>query len=139
MYVQVWGNYRYIFLSPRHSLREKIVLESKVSFFFRLRHLWFRYGNHAVDGNTSKPSLSENFVSQKCFVDAQSSCHFVVMLICHSRSRYSHLPISLHLIASDACEIFFSKIGGMVGVERAYDFHELVNTTNTVNRLIGIG
>ena len=29
----------------------------------------------------------------------------------------------------------FKKIGGMVGLERAYDFYELVNTTNNVNRL----
>ena len=44
----------------------------------------------------------------------------------------------LHLTRSDACEIFVSKIGGMVGLERAYDFHELVNTTNTINCLAAL-
>lgn len=44
----------------------------------------------------------------------------------------------LHLTGSDLCEIFFSKIGGMVGLERAYDFHKLVSTANTLNQLWGI-
>lgn len=33
---------------------------------------------------------------------------------------------------------FFSKIGGMVSHERAYDFHQLVNTANTLNRLTAL-
>jgi hypothetical protein len=34
--------------------------------------------------------------------------------------------------------MFFSKIGGMVGMERAYDFYELVNCTNTFNHVVVI-
>ena len=64
------------------------------------------------------------------------SCHFVVLLICHFRDRYLHLRVLLHLTGSDACEIFFSKIGGMEGNERAYDFHQLVSSANTLNCLI---
>ena len=33
---------------------------------------------------------------------------------------------------------FFSRIGGMNGHERAYDFHELVNTANTLNHISAI-
>lgn len=35
-------------------------------------------------------------------------------------------------------KLFFSKIGGMVGLERGYDFNELLNTANTLNHLFGI-
>jgi len=40
----------------------------------------------------------------------------------------------LHLIGSASCD-FFSKIGGMVGLECAYNFLELVNIANTINYL----
>ena len=63
------------------------------------------------------------------------SCHFVVLLIFHFRDTYPDLPVPLHRTGNDSCEIFFSKIGGMEGHERAYDFHQLVNTANTLNRL----
>jgi len=45
------------------------------------------------------------------------------------------LSIPLHLLGSDACEIFFSKIGGIEGHERAYNFHQLISIANTLNRL----
>jgi hypothetical protein len=51
---------------------------------------------------------------------------------------YSHLPVPLYLIGSDCCEIFFSKVGGMYGMERAYDFHELQNCANALNHLAAI-
>ena len=63
------------------------------------------------------------------------SYHFVVLLIYHFRDKYPHLAVLLHLTSSDACEIFFSKIRGMEGHERAYNFHQLVSTANTLNRL----
>jgi hypothetical protein len=137
-YLSVVGDYIDIFASPSLDLRSRLVLASKVSFFFRLWKLWFKYGDHSVLGNTASFSVKENFISQQSFIDVQLSCHFAVLLICHFRDKYSHLPVPLHLTGSDSCEIFFSKIGGMVGLERAYDFHELVNTANTVNRLAAV-
>ena len=74
-------------------------------------------------------------MSQQCFLDIQLSCHFVVLLICHFRDRCLDLGVPLHLTGSDSCEVFFSQIGGMNGLERAYDFHELVNTANTLNHI----
>jgi hypothetical protein len=62
----------------------------------------------------------------------------MVLLIQYFRDFHNHLPIPLHLTGSDACEIFFSKVGGMQGMERAYDFHELVNCANTLNHLAAI-
>jgi hypothetical protein len=68
----------------------------------------------------------------------QVSCHFIVLLILHFRDKYAHLPVPLHLAGSDSCKVFFSKIEGMVGLERAYDFHEVVGTAHTLNHLSSI-
>ena len=134
-YLLICSNYIDIFLSPALDLRSRVVLAAKISFFFRLWKLWFQFGDQGVGGNSKKLTVATNFVSQQCFIDVQISCHFVVLLICHFHDKYSQLPVPLHLIGSDACEIFFSKIGGMEGHERAYDFHQLVSTANTLNRL----
>ena len=138
MYLEMCASYIDIFCSPRLGLRERIVLAAKVSFFFRIWKLWISHGDHSVFGNTRKITSTDCFVSQQCFLDIQMSCHFVVLLIVHFKTRYLGLAVPLHLTGSDSCEIFFSKIGGMVGLERAYDFNELVNTANTLNHLSGI-
>ena len=41
----------------------------------------------------------------------------------------------MHLTGSDVCEKFFSKVGGMVGLERAYDFTDLLHAVGTLNRV----
>ena len=61
-----------------------------------------------------------------------------MLLVKHFRDVYPHLPVPLQLTGSDSCEIFFSKIGGMNGMERSYDFHDLVNTANTLNHLSNV-
>ena len=61
--------------------------------------------------------------------------HFIVLLICHFRDKYPHLIVPFHLTGSDSCKIIFSKGGGMVGMEKAYDFYELVGCANSVNHL----
>jgi hypothetical protein len=66
------------------------------------------------------------------------SYHFVVLLVSIFRDRYPNLQVPLHLTGNDSCEIFFSKIGGMVDMERAYDFQELVNYANTLNQLAAV-
>ena len=134
-YLQICADYVDIFCSPRHSLRSRIMLAAKVSFFFRLWKLWLKHGFHGVQGNSVDLVEAKHFVSAQCFADIQMSCHFAVLLICHFRDRYPHLQVPLHLTGSDSCEIFFSKIGGMNGNERAYDFHELLGTANTLNHL----
>ena len=100
--------------------------------------MWLRHDNHGVMGNTEYVQPKLDFVSQQCFLDIQLSCHFLVLLVCHFRDRYPHLPMPLHLNGSDSDEIFFSKVGGMVGMERSYDFHELVSCANIVNHLSAI-
>lgn len=79
-----------------------------------------------------------HFVNQQCFVHIQLSCHFVVLLICHFQDKHLYLQVPLHLIGSDSSKEFFSKIGGMNGNERAYDFHELLNTANILNHLLEV-
>ena len=122
LYLGICADYISIFLSLSLSLRDRVVLASKVSFFFRIWKLWFTYGDHNVGGNTKTPTLQECFVSNQCYLDVQLSCHFVVLLIRYFRDAFSHLPVPFHLTGSDSCEIFFSKVGGMQGMERAYDF-----------------
>ena len=51
LYLEVCSNYIDIFLSPSLDLRSRIVLASKVSFFFRIWKLWFQFGNHSIGGN----------------------------------------------------------------------------------------
>lgn len=80
-------------------------------------------------------TIAQNFISHQCFIDIQIACNFVVLLICYFRDKYSHLHVPLHLTGNDSCEKKFPKIGGMVGIERAYDFHELLSIANTLNRL----
>jgi hypothetical protein len=138
MYLQICSDYIDIFLSLSLCLRDRIVLASKVSFFFLIWKLWHKFGDHSVRGNTKSLTVHESFVSNQCFLDVQISCHFVVLLIQYFRDFHRHLPILLHLTGSDACEIFFSKVGGMQGMERAYDFNEHVNCANTLNQLAAI-
>ena len=79
-----------------------------------------------------------NLVSQQCFINIQLSCQFAMLLICHFRDRYVHLPVPFHLTRNDSCEFIFSKIGGMNGNERSYNFHELINMANTLNHMFAI-
>jgi len=69
------------------------------------------------------------------FLDIQMSCHFVVLLIKHFINQYLELIVPLHFIGSNSYEVFFPKIGGMLGMECAYDFSELVNCANTFNHV----
>jgi hypothetical protein len=135
IYLQICGDYIDMFLSVRLDLQSRVVLAAKVSFFFRLWKLWIKHGDHGVLGNSKSVNAQESFVSQQCFVDIQMSCHFVVLLISLFREKYPTFLVPLHLTGSESCEMFFSKIGGMVGMERAYDFHELVRCANTLNQL----
>ena len=50
--------------------------------------------------------------------------------------QYSNLPCALHLTGSDVCENFFSKVNGMVRVEKEYDFVDLLNAIGTLNRVV---
>ena len=129
LYLKICIDYISIFLSISLSLRERVVLAAKVSFFFRIWKLWFKYGDHGVEGNTKTLTLQECFVSNQCYLDVQLSCHFVVLLIKYFRDAFSHLLVPFHLIGFDLCEIFFSKVGGMQGMERAYDFAQVAPRT----------
>jgi hypothetical protein len=112
-YLGICANYVDIFISAKLLLYRRVVLATKVSFFFRLWRLWLKHGNHTVGGNTKSLTQAASFVSQQCFLDVQMSCHFVVLLIKMFRDFYLALEVSLHLTGSDSCEIFFSRIGGM--------------------------
>jgi hypothetical protein len=72
------------------------------------------------------------------FLDIQISCHFVVLLIKHFKNQYLELIVPLHFIGSNFYEVFFPKIGIMLGMECAYDFYELVNCANTFNHVVAI-
>lgn len=80
-------------------------------------------------------TLKQNFISRETFMDIQLSCHFVVLLIKIFRDRYSHLAVPLSSTGSDACENFFSKVGGMVSNERCYDGCDLLSSAGALNRI----
>src|SRR5450759_4435948 len=138
MYLTICGDYIDIFLNTTLTLRGRVVLCGKVSFFFRLWQLWCFHGNHKVGGNTQPISFGRNCVPIQTFLDIQMSVHFVVLLIIQFRDNFSHLPVPLRLTGSDACEQFFSKVGGMQGHERSYDISELVDCATSLNRLAAL-
>ncbi|KAL3677704.1 hypothetical protein R1sor_020660 [Riccia sorocarpa] len=54
------------------------------------------------------------------------------------KDKYPCLAVPLSRTWSDVCEIFFSKVRGMAGVERAYDFGDLLRSAGSLNRLAEI-
>ena len=77
-----------------------------------------------------------NFISREAYQDVKISCHFAVLLMRLFHDKYSNLPCALHLTGSNVCENFFSKVVGMVGVERTYDFLDLLHAIGTLNRVV---
>lgn len=67
-------------------------------------------------------------------MDVQISCHFVVLLIKYFKDFHPGLKCPLHLTGSDAAEIFFNKIGSMVGQERTYDLMDMLHSIGILNR-----
>ncbi|KAL3678512.1 hypothetical protein R1sor_021468 [Riccia sorocarpa] len=134
LYLEIVADYIDIFYSVKLDLYSRIVLCGKVSFFFRLWRLWLMRGNHTVSGVTQ--SLSEkNMVSLECWHDVQMSCHMVVLLCRLFRDNYPGMKVPMHLLGSDCCEHFFSRVGGMSGYERNYDFADLIDCASGLNRL----
>ncbi|KAL3694044.1 hypothetical protein R1sor_007695 [Riccia sorocarpa] len=81
-------------------------------------------------------TLSEkNMVSIECWYDVQMSCHMVVLLCILFRDKFTGQRVPLHLLGSDCCEHFFSRVGGMSGYERNYDFADLIDCASGLNRL----
>ncbi|KAL2642793.1 hypothetical protein R1flu_010380 [Riccia fluitans] len=48
------------------------------------------------------------------------------------------MALPLHLLGSDACEQFFSRVGGMRGYERNYDFGDLLDCASGLNHLAAL-
>ncbi|KAL3680514.1 hypothetical protein R1sor_023470 [Riccia sorocarpa] len=72
---------------------------------------------------------------QRVVLCAKISCHMVVLLVRLFRDKFPGLSVPLHLLGSDCCEHFFSRVGGMSGVERNYDFGDLLDCASGLNRL----
>lgn len=130
LYLEIVGDYVDIFASSTLNLRERVVLASKVMWFLKLWRLFIAHGDHGDD----IPTVGVNFISQQCFIDIVMSCHFVVLLMKMFRDKFPSLPVPLSRTGSDVCEIFFSKVGGMAGVERSYNFGDLLRAASTLNR-----
>jgi hypothetical protein len=47
------------------------------------------------------------------------SCHFVIFLIKMFRDQLPNMVIPLHLTSFNSCEILFSRVEGMVEMEKA--------------------
>ncbi|KAL3685298.1 hypothetical protein R1sor_003320 [Riccia sorocarpa] len=74
-------------------------------------------------------------VSLECWLDVQISCHMVVLVCCLFRDHYPGDKVPLHVMGSDCCEHFFSRVGGMSGYERNYDFGDLLACASGLNRI----
>ncbi|KAL3681020.1 hypothetical protein R1sor_023976 [Riccia sorocarpa] len=62
-----------------------------------------------------------------------------VLLLCRLfRDKFPGQEVPLHLLGSDYCEHFFSRVGGMSGYERNYDFGDLINCVSGLNRLAAL-
>lgn len=133
VYISICADYIDIFLNTRLSLRDRILQCGKVGFFFRLWRLWCFHGNHSVGGYAQNINFGNSCIPIQTFLDIQISVHFVVLLIIQFRDRFRHLPVPLHLTGSDACEEFFSAVGGMRGHEQNYDLADLVECATTKN------
>jgi hypothetical protein len=57
IYLQICGDYIDCFLYVSLDLRARIVLASKVSFFFKIWRLWLQHGDHGVGGNTKRLTM----------------------------------------------------------------------------------
>ena len=128
LYLQITALYIDIFLSPHMSLFERVKATAKVSFYFRLWKLWLHLGVHMYN-------LATNFISRQTYLAIQLSCHYSVLLIKLFRDRHCHLEVPLSLTSSDACEIFFSKVGGMNQNEQNYDGCDLVESVEAIARI----
>ena len=116
------------FMSHSLTLWERVRNASRAHHFFTLWLCWVQKQSHT--------NVNTNFISIEAYQDVKISFHFVVLLIKLFRDQYSNLSSVLHLIGSDVCEKFFSKVGGMVGAERAYDFTNLLHAVGTLNRVV---
>ena len=125
MYLEIYANYTDIFFSVLLSLQKKIVLVSKVSFFFRIWKMWINHSNHFIGGNTKRCSLHESFIRTQCFLDIQLSCHFVVLLIRFFWDFYSHILVPLHLTKHLEAIGQAYKTGGQAGDPIYYALYEL--------------
>jgi len=104
-----------------------VINASQDHHLFTLWLCWVQKKSHA--------NVKKNFINREAYQDVKISCHFVVLLMRLFRDHYSKFPCVLRLTRSDVCENFFSKVGGMAGVERAYDFIDLLHVVGTLNRV----
>lgn len=87
-----------------------------------------------MSGNLQK-LVEANICKSTIYSRYPSIVSFCGHLFCHFRDRYLDLVVPLHLMGDDSCKVFISKISGMNRHECAYDFHELVGTTNPLNHI----
>ncbi|KAL3685277.1 hypothetical protein R1sor_003299 [Riccia sorocarpa] len=80
--------------------------------------------------------LSEkNMVSLECWLDVQISYHMAVLVCRLFRDHYPGQKVPLHVMGSDCYEHFFSRVGGMSGYERNYDFGDLLACASGLNMI----
>lgn len=80
----------------------------------------------------------KEMISIQAYHDVNMSCHFIVLLICAFQDKFPHLSVPFHLLGSDCCKIFFSKVGGISGHERNYDFGTLLDSAVGLNLLASL-
>jgi hypothetical protein len=96
----ICADYFDVFLSIKLTLYDRVVLAAKVSFLYRIWHLWLKHGNHTMGGITKSLTQFGIFVFQQCFLDIQMFCPFVVLLIKMFKDQFPNMVVLLHLTCS---------------------------------------
>ncbi|KAL3680273.1 hypothetical protein R1sor_023229 [Riccia sorocarpa] len=95
---------------------------------------------HASDGDSRRRAVQLADYNRRCLESPEREfrIEWEVLLVKLFRNKYPYLPVSFSRTGTDVCEIFFSKVGGMNGVERAYDFGDLLRSAGSLNHLAEI-
>ena len=120
-YLGLIRTYASIFMSKGLGFRERIRRAAYVATYLRLWRQWIKLS----------PVLTykKNFLTSECFKDVLMSCHFAVLLIKYFAEWHPGVPLPMERTGTDACEEYFSMLGGWNMNKRTYTVHEAIMTT----------
>ena len=65
-------------------------------------------------------TLKNNFISNQCYLDIISSCHYAVLMICYCRDAYSSQAFPIHRMGSTAARMEIAVSGDGPLFSRSY-------------------
>ncbi len=126
-YLELVYCYMEIFVSLEASLYDRIKYAGKVVSFLGI---WRNFVSRSAELN-----LKENFLTRETFLDVMLSAHTAVMVIAWFSEKYPGMPCHLHLLGTDAVEVFFSLNGSWVLNKHTYTMLDMMQNLSAMNRL----